>query len=60
MTADSSCDPFAVDNPRALDALTFAWETSTTRSGSTAVNGALTTTTTRTTRTYSRATPPMS
>ena len=25
MTADGSRDPFAVDNPRALEALTFAW-----------------------------------
>jgi hypothetical protein len=25
MTANGSGDPFAVDNPYALDALTFAW-----------------------------------
>jgi hypothetical protein len=25
MTANGSSDPFAVDNPRALDALAFAW-----------------------------------
>jgi hypothetical protein len=43
MTTNGGRDPFAVDNPRALEALAFAWATSTTRSGFTAVNGAPTT-----------------